>query len=158
MKRPQFKDFRQGITVYTVHAFAPYRKGVHEKVGAAGWVEKHEIQSRPYLKQNVGYAVRIKTKRILGLDNYLFLSTFNIVTPHCRPGRLKNNHGCFWTHKQAERHLHRISRGCLTKNEWQRAIDWKEFLDDMREMDRLWESENPREAYEQNYPEEIQNE
>ena len=155
MKRPQFKDFRQGITVYTVHAFAPYRKGVHEKQGFSGWIEKHFVTGRPYMLNKVGFAVPVKKQKRSIADGYFFLSTFNVVTPHCRPGRLKNNHGCFWTRKQAERHLQRITSGCLTETEWQRAIDWKEFQDSMQDMQFQWESENPREAYEQNYPEEI---
>jgi hypothetical protein len=140
MKRPRFKDLRQGVTVYTVSGYDPLCCDVSGNVWKSE-PEKHFVTGKPYMHTDIGW--RVPTRRVtswgsINTDGF-FLSTYMIANPERRGWGTA--HRCFWTYEAAARYAARMRRGCMTKAEQEHAEKWAETREEMRAFDRefLWD-------------------
>lgn len=158
--RIKFKELRQGVTVYTVHAFGPGR--------GEGWVEKERVAHLPiYSKSIKSYRVYTAPKKgphihrnkpeliyipktgkhVPSIHEGFFTGDQCIRTPISEP-RTNSFHSTFRTRKAAQRYLDRINRGCFTADERKRyeaALENDEF----NKMFDSWSYP----LYEDDYPE-----
>lgn len=159
--RIKFKELRQGVTVYTVHAFGPNR--------GTGWVKKERVAHLPVLNESIrSYFVFTAEKKERHINrrerDMIFIPRANKHVPKIHKGfftgdqcipspaektpRRLSFHSTFRTPRAAHRYLDRINRGCFTADEQKRYEEMLE-RDEWNKMFDSWSYP----LYEEDYPE-----
>lgn len=113
--RVKFKDLRQGVTVYLVHAFPE---------SESGWIKKHVLKGKPHKNNNINTwqvdYLPPENSRYYPNDpcklHHFMLADANVRFSDVAR-KPYNFHAVFHTRKEAERYMERIARGCLTHAE-----------------------------------------